>query len=93
MSKAALEMMAREYSDGERYYNIDWKKLKPEECLLDYNSYESEQGKYAEVYDTCTGTLICRTKYYSKEEYAFNAAERVIDFLKDEYDFEKNYKE
>ncbi len=87
---AAPCLNPRTYRDGEKYYKIDWNQLNPHTCSLDYNSHEDNHGAYAEIYDLNTGTVIARTRSYEKEEYAFNGAERIIQHLREEYEFEKH---
>ena len=81
---------ARRYRDGEEFYQVDWKTVSPAACILDYDAHEDQSGFYAEIYDTTTGTPIARTRCFKKEEWSFNAAERIIDFLREEFDFEKD---
>lgn len=89
-----LRLQPRRYRDGEEFFQIDWSIISsPYDIIMDYSSQEDHKGIYAEIFDTVTGTLIARTRSFPTEEFAFNAAERIMEFLRTEYDFEKNLEE
>lgn len=82
-------MKATKYSDGEQYFRVDWNKVKPEECILDYDSKDDGTGTFVEIYDTVTQTAIARTRPFLFEEQAFASAEVIMRHLRDEYFFEE----
>lgn len=89
---ASVELLftgAVKYDDGEEYYAVDYKTFPPCDMMLDYDTSSDEQGWFATLYDTNTGTSICRTKYYPKEQSSINQVEYLLAFLQSEYHFEE----
>ena len=79
------------YSDGEEYYSVDYKKFDPKKMLLDYDTDQDGNGWFATMFDTQSSTLICRTKYFRKEDWAINQVEYLMAFFKEQYHFEEAY--
>jgi len=76
-----------QYKSGDAIYPVNWDEVLPEDCILDFN-IECEDGDYyGVVYDTVTGTLVSRTRWYPREDAAEHAAEMAIEIYQTEYNF------
>ena len=91
--KDYLPYTPRKFKDNEEFFSVDWNKAQcPAACLLDYDFEKTpSDGVYAIIYDTVSHETIARSRAYRNEEYATDAAEKLLGFLHHEFGFETDY--